>query len=186
MNSCGALAHAMPLPVPSSHNTLVAVFVGFYGCRLGCAYAAMGFTFVVEPAVSPHFALHAHLELAAERRDVQRKAEGAGLDRYVIQLVGHEAHWMAEGARLAEGLGVTTGLGVGPGVGEADGGASDEVVDAVGVTVTTGPAGVVVFLLMAVVLVVPSLQQHHSQVQRKLASNRAAWAAHFKPLLVSP
>ncbi len=44
-------------------------------------------------------------ELAAERRDVQRKAEGAGLDRYVIQLVGHDPHWMAEGARLAEGLG---------------------------------------------------------------------------------
>ena len=30
----------------------------------GCAYAAMGFTTVVEPAVSPHYALHAHLELA--------------------------------------------------------------------------------------------------------------------------
>jgi tRNA-dihydrouridine synthase B len=44
-------------------------------------------------------------ELAAERRDVKRKAEGAGLGRYVIQLVGHDAHWMAEGARLAEGLG---------------------------------------------------------------------------------
>ncbi len=44
-------------------------------------------------------------ELAAERRDVQRKAEGAGLERYVIQLVGHDPHWMAEGARLAEGLG---------------------------------------------------------------------------------
>ena len=44
-------------------------------------------------------------ELAAERRDVRRRAEGAGLDRYVIQLVGHERQWMAEGARLAEGLG---------------------------------------------------------------------------------
>jgi tRNA-dihydrouridine synthase B len=44
-------------------------------------------------------------ELAAKRRDVQRKAEGAGLERYAIQLVGHDPHWMAEGARLAEGLG---------------------------------------------------------------------------------
>ena len=44
-------------------------------------------------------------ELAAERRDVQRRAEGHGLKRYVIQLIGHEASWMAEGARLAEGLG---------------------------------------------------------------------------------
>jgi formylmethanofuran dehydrogenase subunit A len=30
----------------------------------GCRYAAMGFTMVVEPAVAPHYALHAHLELA--------------------------------------------------------------------------------------------------------------------------
>jgi formylmethanofuran dehydrogenase subunit A len=30
----------------------------------GCLYAAMGFTTVVEPAVAPHHALHAHLELA--------------------------------------------------------------------------------------------------------------------------
>ena len=30
----------------------------------GCLYAKMGFTMVVEPAVSPHHALHAHLELA--------------------------------------------------------------------------------------------------------------------------
>ncbi|HML14581.1 MAG TPA: formylmethanofuran dehydrogenase subunit A [Xanthobacteraceae bacterium] len=29
----------------------------------GCRYAAMGFTLVVEPAVAPHYALHAHLEL---------------------------------------------------------------------------------------------------------------------------
>ncbi|HEY0438928.1 MAG TPA: formylmethanofuran dehydrogenase subunit A [Xanthobacteraceae bacterium] len=30
----------------------------------GCRYAEMGFTTVVEPAVAPHHALHAHLELA--------------------------------------------------------------------------------------------------------------------------
>ena len=30
----------------------------------GCLYAEMGFTTVVEPAVAPHHALHAHLELA--------------------------------------------------------------------------------------------------------------------------
>jgi formylmethanofuran dehydrogenase subunit A len=32
--------------------------------QTGCLYAEMGFTTVVEPAVSPHQALHAHLELA--------------------------------------------------------------------------------------------------------------------------
>ncbi len=30
----------------------------------GCLYARMGFTTVIEPAVAPHHALHAHLELA--------------------------------------------------------------------------------------------------------------------------
>src|SRR5262249_4849833 len=30
----------------------------------GCLYVQMGFTTVVEPAVLPHYALHAHLELA--------------------------------------------------------------------------------------------------------------------------
>jgi formylmethanofuran dehydrogenase subunit A len=32
--------------------------------QTGCLYAAMGFTTVVEPAVAPSYALHAHLELA--------------------------------------------------------------------------------------------------------------------------
>ena len=38
--------------------------VGWTTRATGCLYAAMGFTTVVEPAVSPHHALHAHLELA--------------------------------------------------------------------------------------------------------------------------
>lgn len=44
-------------------------------------------------------------ELVAERRDVVRKATGRELDPFVIQLVGHDPHWMGEGARIAEGLG---------------------------------------------------------------------------------
>jgi formylmethanofuran dehydrogenase subunit A len=38
--------------------------VGWTTHETGCLYAAMGFTTVVEPALSPHYALHAHLELA--------------------------------------------------------------------------------------------------------------------------
>src|SRR4029078_12497064 len=34
-----------------------------------------------------------------------RRAEGRELSPFVIQLVGREAHWMAEGAHLVEGLG---------------------------------------------------------------------------------
>jgi formylmethanofuran dehydrogenase subunit A len=37
---------------------------GWSAFQTGRLYAAMGFTTVVEPAVSPHYALHAHLELA--------------------------------------------------------------------------------------------------------------------------
>lgn len=37
---------------------------GWSTFETGCLYAAMGFTTVIEPAVSPHYALHAHLELA--------------------------------------------------------------------------------------------------------------------------
>ena len=37
---------------------------GWSTYQTGCLYAEMGFTTVVEPAISPHQALHAHLELA--------------------------------------------------------------------------------------------------------------------------
>jgi tRNA-dihydrouridine synthase B len=44
-------------------------------------------------------------ELASERPDVVRRAAGEGLAPHVIQLVGCEAGWMAEGARIAESAG---------------------------------------------------------------------------------
>jgi nifR3 family TIM-barrel protein len=44
-------------------------------------------------------------ELVRQRADVMRRAEGRELSPFVIQLVGREAEWMAEGARIVEGLG---------------------------------------------------------------------------------
>lgn len=44
-------------------------------------------------------------ELVRDRPDVVRRAMGRDLATFVIQLVGCDAGWMAEGARLAEGLG---------------------------------------------------------------------------------
>jgi len=41
-------------------------------------------------------------ELVSARPDVVRRANGKGLSPHVIQLVGCEPEWMAEGARLAE------------------------------------------------------------------------------------
>ena len=47
----------------------------------------------------------ASAELARKRADVLRRAEGEGLAPFVMQLVGCEACWMAEGARIAEAMG---------------------------------------------------------------------------------
>jgi tRNA-dihydrouridine synthase B len=44
-------------------------------------------------------------ELVRQRADVVRRAQGRELSPFAIQLVGREAHWMAEGARIVEGLG---------------------------------------------------------------------------------
>jgi nifR3 family TIM-barrel protein len=43
--------------------------------------------------------------LVNDRHGARRRAQGADLKPFVIQLAGCEARWMAEGARLAQGLG---------------------------------------------------------------------------------
>jgi formylmethanofuran dehydrogenase subunit A len=52
-----------PGQTPSEGNLLLSS-ARWSTFETGCLYAKMGFTTVVEPAVSPHHALHAHLELA--------------------------------------------------------------------------------------------------------------------------
>jgi tRNA-dihydrouridine synthase B len=47
----------------------------------------------------------ASAELARNRADVVRRAEGEGLTPFVIQLVGCDPQWMGEGARIAEAKG---------------------------------------------------------------------------------
>lgn len=47
----------------------------------------------------------ASAELIQKRSDVLRRAEGEGLKPFVMQLVGCEPRWMAEGARIAEAMG---------------------------------------------------------------------------------
>ena len=44
-------------------------------------------------------------ELVRQRADVVKRAQGRELSAFAIQLVGREARWMAEGARIVEGLG---------------------------------------------------------------------------------
>jgi formylmethanofuran dehydrogenase subunit A len=67
----GANVNTARLLLPEHHRAAVAAppptplaTAGWSSFETGCRYAAMGFTTVVEPAVAPHHALHAHLELA--------------------------------------------------------------------------------------------------------------------------
>jgi tRNA-dihydrouridine synthase B len=47
----------------------------------------------------------ASAELVRNRADVVRRADGEGLAPFVVQLVGSDAQWMGEGARIAEAKG---------------------------------------------------------------------------------
>jgi len=67
----GANTNTARLLLPEQHRAARArpaetplAVAGWSTRETGCGYARMGFTTVVEPAVAPHHALHAHLELA--------------------------------------------------------------------------------------------------------------------------
>jgi formylmethanofuran dehydrogenase subunit A len=67
----GANTNTARLLLPEQHRASVPRPIetplssaGWSTFETGCRYAEMGFTTVVEPAVAPHHALHAHLELA--------------------------------------------------------------------------------------------------------------------------
>jgi formylmethanofuran dehydrogenase subunit A len=78
----------------------------------GCLYAKMGFTTVVEPAVSPHHALHAHLELADTPIIDKATLTVLGNDDFLLSMLrdGESATAIADyvGATLV----ATRGLGV--------------------------------------------------------------------------
>jgi tRNA-dihydrouridine synthase B len=63
-----------------------------------CIAHAMGAGVVVSEMV-------ASSELVRSRRDILRKVVGKGLNPFVIQLAGREAHWLAEAARISVDLG---------------------------------------------------------------------------------
>ncbi len=76
-----------PLATPLSN-------AGWSTFETGCLYAEMGFTTVVEPAVSPHYALHAHLELA----DVPI------IDKAILAILGND-DFLLQSMRAGEGPG---------------------------------------------------------------------------------
>jgi formylmethanofuran dehydrogenase subunit A len=62
-------------------------YAGWSTFETGCRYATMGFTTVVEPAVSPHYALHAHLELADTPIIDKATLAVLGNDDYLLSLL---------------------------------------------------------------------------------------------------
>ena len=60
---------------------------GWSALETGQFYATMGFTTVVEPAVSPHYALHAHLELADTPIIDKATLAVLGNDDYLLRLL---------------------------------------------------------------------------------------------------
>jgi formylmethanofuran dehydrogenase subunit A len=85
---------------------------GWSTFETGFRYAEMGFTTVVEPAVSPHFALHAHLELA----DIPIIDKAAlvilGNDDYLLRLLHAEESDAAIGDYVAWTLDRARSLGI--------------------------------------------------------------------------
>jgi formylmethanofuran dehydrogenase subunit A len=78
----------------------------------GCLYAAMGFTTVVEPAVVPHHALHAHLELADTPIIDKAILSVLGNDDFLLGLLRGREGASAVSDYVAWTLETTRGLGI--------------------------------------------------------------------------
>jgi formylmethanofuran dehydrogenase subunit A len=78
----------------------------------GCLYAKMGFTTVVEPAVSPHHALHAHLELADTPIIDKATLTVLGNDDFLLSMLRQGESASAIADYVGATVDATRGLGV--------------------------------------------------------------------------
>jgi formylmethanofuran dehydrogenase subunit A len=85
---------------------------GWSTFQTGCLYAQMGFTTVVEPAVLPHLALHAHLELADTPIIDKAILTILGNDDFVLGLIRSGESESAIRDHVAWTLQTTRGLGI--------------------------------------------------------------------------
>ena len=85
---------------------------GWSTFETGCLYAEMGFTTVVEPAVAPHHALHAHLELADTPIIDKAILTILGNDDFVLDLIRSGEGVRAIADYVAWTLETTRGLGI--------------------------------------------------------------------------
>ena len=85
---------------------------GWSTFQTGCLYAEMGFTTVIEPAVAPHHALHAHLELADVPIIDKAILTILGNDDFVLGLIRSGESASAIRDHVAWTLQTTRGLGI--------------------------------------------------------------------------
>jgi len=93
-------------------GTTPASSAGWPAFEIGCLYAAMGFTTVVEPAVSPHYALHAHLELADIPIIDKATLAVLGNDDFLLSLMRAKESAAAVRDYVAWTLAATRSLGI--------------------------------------------------------------------------
>jgi formylmethanofuran dehydrogenase subunit A len=86
--------------------------IGWGTFETGCLYAAMGFTTVVEPAVAPHHALHAHLELADIPIIDKATLSILGNDDYLLGLMRKNENGSAVRDYVAWTLATSRALGI--------------------------------------------------------------------------
>ncbi|HEY1736611.1 MAG TPA: formylmethanofuran dehydrogenase subunit A [Methylovirgula sp.] len=85
---------------------------GWSTFETGCRYAQMGFTMVVEPAVMPHHALHAHLELADVPIIDKATLTVLGNDDFLLALIRDDKGANAVSDYVAATLDATKGIGL--------------------------------------------------------------------------
>ena len=85
---------------------------GWSTFETGRLYAAMGFTTVVEPAVAPHYALHAHLELGDTPIIDKATLVVLGNDNYLLQLLHNDESEAAIDGYVAWTLDMSRSLGI--------------------------------------------------------------------------
>ena len=98
-------ASARPAKTPLSN-------AGWSTFETGCRYARMGFTTVVEPAVAPHHALHAHLELADTPIIDKGILTVLGNDDFLLKLIRDREGPAAVRDYVAATLSATKALGL--------------------------------------------------------------------------
>ena len=104
----GSNVNTARLLLPERH----AMTGGWATFATGCLYAKMGFTTVVEPAVAPHYALHAHLELADIPIIDKAMLAVLGNDDFLFGLMHKRESAAAMRDYVAWTLATTRGLGI--------------------------------------------------------------------------